>query len=179
MNDNALLAIIISAIQTGLTAQSITVGIQQAYQPTTEGVPSSPTILIHKVDDDRYGWVERNDIVNLGTVVTVTHTEIEKLITSYEIGAIAQVDPSNVSALTAADYVKAVARVLQSEACILSLQALNIGTDRIQRIKTTYFRDDKGQNETYPNFIITFVHDDVLSSTINSTTTVIPGIYPI
>lgn len=179
MNDNALVGNIIAAIQTGLIAQGITVGIQQAFQPTTEGVSSEPAILIHKTMDDRYGWVGRKDVVNTGTVVTVTHTETEKLVTSYEIGAIAQVDPSNISALTAADYVKAVARTLQSEACILSLQALNIGTDRIQQIKTRFFRDDKGQNETYPNFTVTFVHDDVLTSEINSTTTVIPGIYPI
>lgn len=179
MNDNLLIRNIVTAIRTGMIAQGLTVGIQQAYQPTTEGVPHGPTVLLHKTSDVRYGWVERNDIINTGTIATITHVEIEKIVSTFEIGAIAPVDPSNITALTAGDYVKAVARVLQSEACILSLQALNIGTDRIQQIKQTYFRDDKAQNEVYPNFTITFVHDDILSTTIGVVSTIVPGIYPI
>lgn len=177
MNDNDLIRNIISVISTALSNVGHPLDISQAYQPTSEGAPFSTGVFIHKTHDYRIGSPQRTDVINDGTLF---HNELSKIATTFEIGsAVAVIDPANSSALTAGDYTRMISNILQSEACILSLQAVSIGTERIQPIKQTYFRDDRDQNEVYPNFEVTFVHDDIWSTVINSTTTVIPGIYPI
>lgn len=177
MNDNPLIGNLITVIQTGLTVQGLSVGIQQAYQPQEEGSPSAPVILLHKIGDKRYGWPKRSDVFNSDTGI-MTHTELELMETTYQCDALAIQNPSNVTQLTAADYLKSVAMVLQSDACVTSLEMLGIGILRIQQIKQTYFQDDKGRFEASPMFEFTVTHTNTLSQVINSTSTVTAGIFP-
>lgn len=176
MNDNALIAILITQIQAGLTAQAISVSIQQANQPTLQGVPSSDSIFLTKLGDNRYGFKHAKDTyLSAGQT---THVETVWLETLFQVGALAIQNPHNHTQLTAADYLKAVARGLQNEGIITALQEQGIGIYRIQAIKQTYFRDDKNRLESSPIFEFTVTHSDTMTVVIPSTTIINPNIHP-
>lgn len=178
MTDNLLIAALIAVIQTGLSAQAITVGIQQSNQPTQQGVPSSDTVFLTKIGDNRYGWTYKLD--NFDTnAQTMTHTETEWIETKFQVEALAIQNPANVVQLTAADYLKAVARTLQNETTINTLNSQGIGIYRIQAFKQTYFQDDKGRYESSPMFEFTVCHLDSLAMLINSTDTIVPNMRPV
>lgn len=63
MLDNALIALIISTLQTGMTAigQS-SILIKQAWQPTQQGANTQPTVYLHKISDGMIGYPQRQDI---------------------------------------------------------------------------------------------------------------------
>jgi hypothetical protein len=178
MNDNPLIAALIATVAAGMTAQGITVGIKQAYQPTQQGAPSTPYVLLHKVADKRYGWPERANAYNATTGV-MTHTETVWLETTYQVDAIARQVSTDTTGLTAADYLKAVARTLQSDVAIESLEAQGIGILRIDKFQQTYWTDDRGQNETNPMFTFVVTHSDVLTNTVGSTATVNADMVPV
>jgi E217 gateway protein gp29 len=180
MNDNALIAILIQQMELALAAQNITVGIQQRNQPTQQGVPSSDTIFLEKLGDNRYGFKHAVDTWDptAGEFGTMTHTETTWLETHFQIGALAIQIPSSTVQLTAADYVKAVSRGLQNEGIINNLLAQGVGIYRIRDIKQTYFQDDKGRYESSPIVEITVTHSDVMSVVITSTNTLVPNIHP-
>lgn len=81
--DNVLLALIISTLNAGMTAIGQPIAIQQAFQPTQQGVPTQPALFVHKIADERIGFPARKDtwgqVTNAtftghvaGTILTVT-----------------------------------------------------------------------------------------------------------
>lgn len=73
MNDNILIAAIISALNSGLA--SIGQGsilVQQDFQPTQQGTPTAPTVFLHKIGDVRFGGVYRNNQWNDSTIAAFT-----------------------------------------------------------------------------------------------------------
>lgn len=178
MNDNALIAILITQMQAGLTAQSISVGIQQTNQPTLQGVPTAPTIFLTKLGDNHYGFKHAQDTFSTVGGGIMTHTETTWLETKFQVGALAIQNPTNHTQLTAADYVKAISRGLQNEGIITALQAQGIGIYRIRDIKQTYFMDDKGRYESSPIVEFTVTHSDTMSVVIGSTDTLIQNLHP-
>ena len=60
MNDNALIAQIVSVLNAGFAANGQgSIQVLQAYQPTQEGIPSGPSVFLHKVSDQRMGSPNR------------------------------------------------------------------------------------------------------------------------
>jgi hypothetical protein len=173
MNDNAVMAAIISTATAGLAAQNIIVGIKQNYQPTVQGAPSLPTILIHKISDNRYGWPYRSDVFASGVE---THTETEWIETEFQASCIATQDPSNTTQLTSADYLKALARWLQSYMGIAELLAAGLGIYRIEKMSQRYWLNDRRQYQTEPTFEFTVTHQDVLVQVVPSTAKIVPNI---
>lgn len=154
MNDNVLIANLIAVIGAGLAARSIAVGIKQSYQPQQQGAPTAPTIFLHKIADSEYGFPQRKDAWN-DTTQTMQHTESQWIETTFQVNATATQDPANTTQLTAGDYVKAVGRILGSDVAVTALTALGIGILRIQKIKNTFFTDEKAEYEASPSFDFT------------------------
>lgn len=171
MNDNTLMQLLIATITTGLTARGIIVGIEQAYQPTQQGIETADAVYIFKLGDNRYGSPNRSDDFDTNTMQMI-HTEMEWIETDFQVNALVTQDPSNITQLTAADYLKAVTGVLQSEAGITALKAQGVGIYRIQKGRQPYFKNDRGQYQADPSFDFTVIHPDVVTSVINSTTVV-------
>jgi hypothetical protein len=168
MMDNPLIALLITTINAGLAAQSVTVGIQQAYQPTQQGVPTEPYLLISKIADARYGFTQCTDAFDNETGV-MTHSESEQILTTFQIGVSAIQNPADVSALTQADYIKAAATALQLQSAVSSLNAAGVGIERIMKIRQTFFKDEKGRFEASPIFEFTVSHFNTVSYEIGST----------
>lgn len=161
MNENVLIANLITVIKAGLAARSISVGIKQSYQPQQQGAPSAPTIFLHKIADNEYGFPQRKDAWN-DTTNTMEHTENQWIETTFQVNATATQNPSNTTQLTAGDYVKAVGRILGSDVAVTALQALGIGILRIQKIKNTFFTDEKAQYEASPSldFTVSYLYSE-------------------
>ena len=165
MLDNTLIAAIISALNAGLAAigQS-SILVQQAYQPTQQGVNTNPTIYLYKIGDERMGSVYRDNVWNANTS-TMVYTETQQYLTTFQFSALAIQDPSNTTSLTAADIVNYAAAVMQSLATITTLQAAGIGILKIGQVRNPPFVDDRGRYEYAPNFDCVFSTKQVISST--------------
>jgi hypothetical protein len=166
MTDNQLMTLLIATISAGLAAQSLSVPILQEYQPTTQGTPSTDTVYIFKLSETRYGFPGRK---NIFADSVMTHSETERMEVTYQINALAIQNPANTTQTTAADYVRAVGRALQSDAAIQALLAEGVGIYRIQAMRQPYFKDDEGQFEATPSFDFTVAYNDVISSIVPST----------
>jgi hypothetical protein len=154
MNENVAIANLISVITAGFAARAVTVGIKQSYQPVQQGAPSLPTIFLHKISDNEYGFPQRKDVWN-ATSGAMNHTENQWIETTYQVNATTTQDPSNTTQLTAGDYVKTTARILGSDVAVVALTALGIGIMRIQKITNTFFTNERSQHEASPSFDFT------------------------
>ena len=92
MQDNILIAEIISLLQSGLAANGQgSIIIQQGFQPRQEGVPSLPTIFIHKIGDTRFGSPYRLNEWNPDPIAifTASSTTTSLTVTHVESGSLA------------------------------------------------------------------------------------------
>ncbi len=167
MRDNPLIQLLISTIQDGLDARSITASVQQSYQPTQQGAPSTPTITIVKIADNRYGWTKRNGVFDKNTDI-MHHVENQLIETGFQVNAYAIQDPSNTTQLTASDYLKSVAIILQNSGTISNLITQGVGILRIQAMRDVKWTDDFVRYEDNPSFDFTVSHEDIDSTVINS-----------
>lgn len=175
MNDNALMALLISTISAGMTAQGITVGIKQNYQPTKQGTPTLPTLFLFKLHDVRLGFPKRKDVWNVDDEI-MEHTETEIIESTYQVNALAIQNPANTTQLTANDYLRRATMVLQSDNAIKTLFNAGVGIYGIRAIRTVFFTDDKDNQESNPHFEFTVNHRDEFTDVINSTVTLVPDL---
>lgn len=173
MRDNPLVTLLIATIQAGVTAQGLGVGIKQSNQPTTQGVPTAPTVFIDKLFDRRYGFPERKYSV-ADEVVTMTETVMME--TTFQCTCLVTQDPANQEQLTASDCLKGIAQTLQSLPVVMSLHAAQVGIQRIQQIRNTYMTNDKQQFEASPMLEFLVTHKDTLTTVVTGTKSIVSNI---
>jgi E217 gateway protein gp29 len=173
MSENTILTALINVISAGLTERGITVGIVQNYQPTQQGIPTGDTVFIYKLHGHRYGSPERKDVFADNVM---THTETQVWETTFQISALATINPLTPSQLTAGDYCDAVSGVLQSEAGIVALLTSGIGMQRITNVRNPFFKNDRMQFQNDPSFDVTVTYSESVSSIINSGTVVVANV---
>lgn len=173
MLDNELITLIISII----VGQEAIAGIpgtpiQQAFQPTQQGVNTNPTGYLYKLYDERLGsrgvtdtWVPDPDPNPTGTGVMV-HTETQAYLTTFQIGVLATQNPKTPLQKTASDIVNLIAYILQSEATMEKLREAGIGILKVGQVENTPFMDDRARNEFYPTFQFTISHKQIVTSTM-------------
>lgn len=161
MNIPALTALIIPLIQAGLTARGLTAVVKRDQQPRQVGVPTGATIFLHHIGTRPYGFPARQDVWNTNSS-TMVHTETQFQWSRFQISGLAPQSPATPTAPIASDYVRAAALTLQSETTCAALLLQNVGVLRISDISSTYFEDDKGQNEENPSFDVLLGHQDIL-----------------
>lgn len=165
MRDNQLLQLLIPAINSGLFARGIAgVTVMQAYQPTRQGAPTEPVVLLTKLPDVPRGHTKRDSVWDRDASI-MRHVEEQVFETTFQVNALAIQDPTDVSGLTAADIARAVRAVMQSSVVLDLLYAAGVGILRIGEIRNTPFVDDKQRNEYDPSFDFTLTHTDAFTST--------------
>lgn len=175
MTDNELFSLLIATLQAGFTAQNITVGIRQSFQPTQQGAPSGPCVFLHKLGDHRYGTAQRS-VVYSGTHGQGTLTETQQYETKFQIDALAIQNPANVSDMTASDYVNTAALILASDLTVANFSAQGVGILRVTDVRNTFFMDDKSRNEASPSFDVVITHTRAFVSHIPFTDIIIGNI---
>jgi len=165
VRDNQLLQLILPAISSGLFARGIAgVTVMQAYQPTRQGAPTEPVVLLTKLPDVPRGHTKRDSVWDRDASI-MRHVEEQVFETTFQVNALAIQDPTDVSGLTAADIARAVRAVMQSSVVLDLLYAAGVGILRIGEIRNTPFVDDKQRNEYDPSFDFTLTHTDAFIST--------------
>lgn len=161
MLDYQLITPIISIIKAGLTAQNITAGVKQAYQPTQQGTPSGPTVFVFKLFDHPYGFVGKQDKYDSQTG-NMVHTETQTYESHFQISTLSTISPTSLTGLTSSDLANYVAAFLRSDSAKETLRSAGIGIERITEVRNPYFTNDREQNQASPSFDFVLTHKQVI-----------------
>jgi hypothetical protein len=168
----AQLSILLQSVLTaGLAARGVTAQVQQDQQARQQGTPSAATVFFHHIGTVNVGWPEKSDVWNAGNG-NFDHTETQRRESRYQIGALAPRTPGDPTLPTPADFCLAAAAVLQSDVTIATLQASSVGVQHITEIRSTYFVDDRQQNEENPTFDVILSYQDVFTTSTPKITTI-------
>lgn len=178
MKDNDIISLIIGIISDGLTGLNILgVQIQQAYQPTQQGVIQTPIVLISKIDETRLGWAEKNDIWDDNTQI-MTHIETQPYESRFQIGTLVP-QIVDITDMTASDLINSIIAILQSDKALQTMQQSDVQTYRIINIRNPFFTDDRDLFEMSPSFDISILHEQIYEYSDNPISLINEGIYPI
>lgn len=165
MNDNDIIRLIISILRTGLNGMGMSnVLIKQSYNPLQTGVPTAPTIYLHKISTPRYGWPKRKSVYNADNS-NFDHSEVFWRTPTFQIDGLSVQDPTDTAQLTASDIVLAAADILQTDLGINTLKQSGVGIDRIIQVRDSYFVDDRERHEQSPSFDFTLSYQKTITST--------------
>ena len=171
MNDNDVIAALIVALRVGLDLKNLqNVLIKQNYQPRDIGTPSQPTIFLHKIMADRYGFPSRKDVFNESTRL-FDHTEAIWRTPTFQLDGLSTQDPANINSLTASDIVETAADVLQSQAFQEALIVDRIGIQRITSVRENYFTNDRERFQQNPSFDFILTYRPEWQSTVQPVNT--------
>ncbi|UUM20931.1 hypothetical protein [Mycoavidus sp. SF9855] len=166
MTDNQLFRILLPLIRDGLRAEGvINVAIKQQYQPTQQGLSSSPMVLLHKIGDYRYGYPQRKSIWDQDAKAFI-HMESVAIETTFQFNALVPQHPEQPELPTASDVLNLVAMILQSDASRHALRKHEIGIYRVRDLRQIYFVDDRDQFAASPSFDFTLTHSRTLTSRV-------------
>lgn len=176
--DNTLIQLFAPIIEDGLIADGFTnVVVQQANQPTQQGIPTNPTVYFYKVANKRFGFLERKDDWNPNTA-RMDHHERQYYETTFRIQALVLQSVTSPT-YTASDLANEVASILQSDNTLAILNAQGVGILRITEISNPYFTDDRDNFEALPSFDFTLLYLNDRFSTNPIVDTFQYGIYPV
>jgi hypothetical protein len=163
MLDNQLITLLISTIIAGEADAGIAGSpIQQAFQPTQQGVPKTASAFMYKVGDIALGSPQRSDT---WTDPMIVHVETQDYETTFQISALSIQSPTNQSQYTASDILNLIRSILQSSNTIATLAAQGVGMLRVHEIRNVPFSDDFGRNEYSPSLDFIVQHKQITTST--------------
>lgn len=174
MRDNDILRTLIAIVSPQVNAiLGKDVPFLQSFQPTMQGVPEDIVIYINKIDSSNYGSPRishefQQQLFDHDPLV-YNDFEQQKLyqrLSTWQINARSQQDPSDVNSLTANDIVNIVADVLNCPYTIDELWKREIGIDRITDIRILYDKNDKDQFEQVPSFDFKLNYTHSYSTTV-------------
>ena len=170
MNDNQIIALIISVMRTGLDALGMdTVLVKQQYQPRQSGIEKQPALYITKILAPRYGYPSRKDEFNESTN-QFTHTETIWRTPTYQVNGYALQDPRDITGLTASDITERAADIMQSSATRLALLAECVGIIRITDVRENYFVNERRRYQQNPSFDFVLSYQSTITTTVDPVT---------
>lgn len=143
------------------------VEVKRAYQPTQQSGDFNPTIYFSLINQNRYGYPQRNDVVD-GDVIR----HIEKQIYETDIQFTGYVLESPGTVIRSVDLLNEAAYILQSDKGRESLRDREIVIIRLQSIRHLYVTDEQGRFQSSPSFDFTVITSQVKETTspiVNST----------
>jgi len=167
MTDSDIQKIIKSILDTGLTAQGLTIIVAQSFNPTKQGVPLEPTVLFTKITARRFGWQGRKQVYDQG-LDQFDKTEGYFLKATYQINAVIQQDINDPNSLNAYDVVELCSAILQTQESVQTFVASEIGIERITEIRTPHILDDSDKFDIEPSFDFVLSYQNTLTSIVPS-----------
>lgn len=167
MNDNDLITLILAVISEGILMNGYEgVVTQSSYQPTQQGIPSSPTIYLHKIGDIRYGFLKRQDVWAEDSS-TMIHTETQIYESTFQITTLVLQDPV-LPSYTGSDLANSASFAIQSDYARQMLAALNVYVLRVHDVRNPWIIEDRDNFEAAASFdfILTYNRDNITQSNI-------------
>lgn len=179
ITDNAVWEMLFALLNQKLVEFGFTnVAVQQTYQPTQQGVPLKPTVALHTIDSQRYGFPEDSCYYDQQQDAIVRR-ESYWLERTYQVDGYSIQSPETPSNPTAFDLVDTVAAILQTGSVVEFLQAQGFGILRVQPLRVIYFVDDRGRHEQIPSFDFTLTYQQIILSTAEPITEITAEIYEV
>lgn len=177
-SDNEVWALIITALSDMMIELGLPCVVQQAYQPTQQGVPTEPTLAVNSITSTRYGFPEDTSYYDEG-LDEIVQRQSYWLERTYQVEALAIQNPQTPGSPTAFDYLDAAAAILQTEKVVQYFTNNGIGILRIQPLRVIYIVDDRDQHEQVPSFDFTLSYQQILLSTAVPITEITAEIYEV
>lgn len=172
MMDSAVQTTIRTVLLDGLTLYGYpSILVLQSFQPTKQGVPTTPVVYFTKIMTHRHGWQGRSYQYN-ETNANYDKTESYCLEATYQINAVIKQDLTDGSSVSSYDIVDLCAGILQSEETLDAFKAAEIGIERIQDIRTPRYLNDEDEFDEEPSFDFVLTYQRTLSSTVPAATVV-------
>lgn len=169
MRDYDLFAAIIAQLRPGMGMDEATLEIAQNDQPRAAGRPTTRAILLEKIADRRYGHVLREDFPDPDDVTLMIHRETQLYETTFQANGMAAPPPTEgaipADEPTGSDLANIAAVVMQSDATIAALSALDVGVLRVTDVRNPKFRNDRDEYEASASFDFILTHKQVTLST--------------
>jgi hypothetical protein len=157
--------------------------VKQAYQPTSQGANTKPTIYLHKLADRRAGtvshqerWVIKDAMdagfsfdggIFDGNEGVMIRTESQVYDTKFQVNAIVkQYQQDTIDTFTSSDLVNIAASIMQSANTIVTLAKDNVSLLRITNIRNMFFQDEDGQYQANPSFDLIMRHERTTQSIV-------------
>ena len=156
--DKRIVQAVIAVLRIGLDGFGLgSVKVKQSYQPRQSGAEIDPTIYLHKITIDRWGWVGRKDDYN-PQESQFDHIDVFYRAATWQVNGLVTQNVSPPSTLTASDIVECAADVLQTEATIMALSDQRIRMEHITQVRETYFLNDRERHQQNPSFDFTLTY---------------------
>lgn len=178
MLENQLIIILIETLKIGFENQNIKCGVKQRYQPTREGAPFDPYVYFTFLFKEPIGLMGRKRVFN-ATTERFDLFETQNVASHYQINATAIQDPANTTQLTASDYVNLAANILNTQWAIYTLIKQNVAPERTKNRTQTFWTDDFKRFEANPIAHCSFIHKDVIQTSVPSTKTIVGKLLPV
>jgi len=178
LNDKVVWYLLITGITFEMNENGYPCTVIQAYQPTQQGVETTPVISLNRINSKRYGFPERTsyyDQINDKVIMREGYW----LESTYQVNAYVIQKPEDQVGFTAFDYLDRLASFLQNEEGIKYFRDLEIGILRIEQIRVNYFLDDRGRHEQVPSFDFTITYRQTTEKEIIPIVTVTAEIYEV
>ena len=159
---------VIAVLRSGLESFGLNnVKVKQSYQPRQSGAEINPTLYLHKITVDRWGWVGRKDNYQSQTN-QFNHTDVYYRAATWQVNGLVTQSVRPPSNLTASDLVECAADILQSENTLQALSDQRIRMEHITQVREIYFLNDRERHQQNPSFDFTLTYRVNRSSVVPS-----------
>lgn len=163
MKENELKALMRATLLSGLASSGYaSIKVKQSYQPTTQGRENVPTLYYAQIlPTQKVGkpWHIQEYDVTTDDIIT---TQVQNILTTYQIQATAPVSVTDTSLPTPGDIALAATQVIESWPFIAALQAKGAGVCNTTAIRPMQVQNDMDQFEDIPSFDFTLAHQDII-----------------
>lgn len=157
-NENQIWADIISLLKMAVQAKNISdCTVMRSFQPVD--VQIQPTILIHRISQNRYGWRGRKDKVinNVMHHVESYHQELR-----FQVDVLKKIDVNNPNDLTATDIANLLVDWLESDKGLKEMRSLGFMPLRIINMPESTFINQHDNYQINPHFdIICYIQQEI------------------
>lgn len=161
MKDNEMFILLRESLLEEYEKRSLLIPeIRKAFQPENIGIPTQPTIYLHKISDYRVGSPGVREEMDKGRGV-MREITTQVMLATFQISATVLTDDDDPLALTASDLLKSAATVFQSRS--FQRKALTAGANilRVGNIPGVDVSSDYAGREIQPFFELTLNHQDI------------------
>lgn len=155
--ENQIWADIISLLKKATTAKGINCTVMRSYQPVD--VQIQPTILIHRISQNRYGWRGRKNKVINGLMhhIESYHQELR-----FQVDVLKKIDVSNPDEKTATDIANLLVDWLESDTGLKEMRDLGFMPLRIISMPESTFINQHDNYQINPHFdIICYIQQEI------------------
>jgi hypothetical protein len=140
--------------------------VVQKDQPHQEGVPDKGTIFFEHLFDVPYGFA-KTKLVYDEDIQQFVEVEQQWTRSTFQISALKQENPMDVTAPTASDIANRIRLHMNSRFVAREFIRKNVGLERATEVRNPYFEDDKIRFEAHPSFDVVLTHIKTLDNVID------------